>query len=358
MKKIGILTFSRVRNYGAVLQSWALKNIILKLGHSCEIINYSNNFLSVKYKLMPNHKIFNFKELILDILRLPLKLLETYNFCKFNSFLYSNKKIFFKRDLYSLNDKYDLFIVGSDQVWNLDLTGNDTSYFLDFVTDNYKKNAYAASFGKDRLTEEQKKIFRYFLEKFNKLSVREIQGQNIIKELIDKEIPVLLDPTMLLDKNDWENIAIFPKKNNFILLYLMDFDRDIINFAEKFAKHKKIEIIYLSSAFRKKINAKYVNPIPQEWVGYFMNAEYIVTNSFHGLCFAINFNKHFFVDLLPLPANVNSRLENILDLFNLRDRLIDNIGNDYDRLIDYEFVNKILEIEREKSINYLKEIIK
>jgi len=352
MKKVAILTFHRTNNYGAVLQAYALQNTLSVIKTKTKILNYLCPFIERQRIL--NFRAKSIKYLIKKIIKIPFQAYIEYKFNFFRKKLLNVTKI---NKNQNINNEFDIFIVGSDQVWNSSITNNDMTYLLDFVNDKNKKNSYAASFGVDYLNDEQKILYKSLLLDFNKISVREKQAQIIIKDLLNIEVPVVLDPTFLLSKYQWKSLAVI-KEKKYVLLYLMNQDKKIINFAEILAKEKKLKLIYLSTATRKVVKAKYICPTPQEWLGYFMNAEYIVTNSFHGLCFSINFNKHFFCNLLPPPSSVNSRLENLLDLFNLRDRLIDNIGNDYDRPIDYEYVNKILDKEIEKSMDYLKEVVK
>lgn len=353
MKKIAILTFHNTNNYGAVLQTYALQKTLSDIKADAGVLNYLCPFIE-------RQRTFNFKgysafHLIKKIIKIPFQMFIEHKFKFFRDQFFNIIKIDKNRDL---NNEFDVFLVGSDQVWNYALTNNDPVYFLDFVRDKRKKNSYAASFGIDSIADEYKLPYKRLLSEFYKISVREKQAQNIIKDLLNIDVPVVLDPTFLLSKYQWQSIAV-PKREKFVLLYLIKQDKKIIDFAEDLAKKKKLKLIYLSTAAVKVVKAEYIRPTPQEWLGYFLSAEYIVTNSFHGLAFSINFQKSFFVDLFP-PSSIdlNSRLENILDLFDLRGRLIDNIGNDYDQPVNYDSVGKILETEREESINYLKEIIK
>jgi hypothetical protein len=353
MRKIGIVTFHRSVNYGAVLQSYALKYMINTLGAQCNIIDYKNPYIEEinKVKFLDFNSI---KSLINGIL--------TYHSrkAKFGKFVDFRKEylmpVKFKNDL-----DYDAFITGSDQVWNYKLSQFDTTYFLDFVKDNNKKNSYAASFGISEIPNEHTEKYKNLLIDFNKISVREEQGLQIINTLLKREAPVVLDPTLLLDMGEWKNT--FRINNNsekkYILLYLMIPDPNLIEFAEYLSKETGYEVIYITDKVKKSINATYARTVsPIEWLELFMDATYIVTNSFHGVAFSINFNKNFFMSLLPSTANVNSRLENIINLFGLENRKIvkgqkENIFEN----IDYSRVNYILEQERVNSINYLKDII-
>lgn len=362
MKKIGILTFHRAKSYGAVLQAYALKQVLCKLNCSVSIIDYTCyvmrfgwrfNFLPGKIKLFIRF-LKNFKS---------INSIKTYfNFNNFvnNFFVNKNTKQKNIEQLYKLNENFDLFITGSDQVFNPRLTGFDKNYFLDFVKDKNKCFSYAASFGLtyDILTDEEKIFIKQNLQNFKYLSLREKQGAYIVNKLSNVKTEVNLDPTLLLNKQDWSKISEKPKEDNFVVLYLLESDEKIVKFAYDLAKTKKMKLICFN-LYNEKINMKMeiVNPTPQEWLGYMLNAKYIVTNSFHGITFSINFNKAFFVDFLTKNTVVSSRVENLLDLTGLRNRLIDNIGTDYDKAIDWTDINKIIEQGRDKSITYLKKVL-
>lgn len=196
------------------------------------------------------------------------------------------------------------------------------------------------------------------MQDFKAISVREKQGQAIIKSLCNKEVPVVLDPTFLLTKEEWKKLNTCDTKNKkYILVYCLR-RSDLLNkMAEKLKIKTGFEIIVLNPRIRNiydKFSAYNVGP--EDFIRLFMNAEYILTNSFHGTAFSINFNKKFLVDLdINSAVSTNSRLLNILSLFGLEDRIVENI--DIEKMyrdIDYRKVNKILDEERIKSINYLK----
>ncbi len=171
---------------------------------------------------------------------------------------------------------------------------------------------------------------------------------------------------MLLSKEKWNefagNVGI---KEDYVLLYMIMDNDKLFSFARKLARDKNLKLINISPNFINRTGikticsktGKIIYPKPKEWISYFMKAKYVVTNSFHGLTFSINLNKQFFIDLLSSNWDVNSRVKNLLDLTNLEDRLIDNIGTNYDKPIDWNSVNKIIEKERENSLNYLKSIV-
>ena len=167
----------------------------------------------------------------------------------------------------------------------------------------------------------------------------------------------MLDPTLLLDVDEWINVFGISKRddNKYILLYLMIPETTIIKFTENLVKETGYEIIYVTDRLMRKLNATYARTTsPEDWLKLFMNATYIVANSFHGVAFSINFNKNFFMGLLPALANANSRLEDIIRLFNLEERQIkEDMKIDFFKDIDYKGVSDILSRERNKSIIYL-----
>lgn len=355
--KIGIFTFHRSINYGAVLQAYALKNVITNLGGLCDIIDYKNQHIEEINKV----RLFNFKNVksfINSLILYPINRKKAEKFVRFRSKHLKPCDIDINEDL---QNQYDVFITGSDQVWNYGLSKFDKTYFLDFVKDSKKKNSYAASFGFSCIPNEYVEEYKKLLKSYNKISVREKQGADIIQDLLDEKVPVVLDPSLLLDMSEWENafdLSVRTSKK-YILLYLMISEPTILRFTEQLSQATGCQIIYVTSKIKRTINATYIRTAsPEEWLELFMNATYIVTNSFHGVAFSINFNKNFFMGLLPALANVNSRLEDIIRLFDLEERQIkEDMKIDYFKDINYKKVNNILSQERNKSIAFLNSIL-
>jgi hypothetical protein len=360
-KKIGVITFHRAINYGAVLQAYALYESLNKLGFKAVMIDYKNPHIERLYDPNPFYS-NNMKRFLSAILTYSRRAKKNKIFEEFRT----NNIILDKSlDLYSTEsikqlDSYDSFITGSDQVWNYIPSKFDKAYFLDFVSDSRKKNSYAASFGFERIPDEYLDDYKGLLADFNHISVREEQGVEIIKNLLNREAEIVIDPTMLLSKDDWVKISQdYKGKKNYILLYHIASSQSLFDFAINLSKQTNCEIIYISDAIRKRINATYASAIsPQMFLGLFKNAKYIVTNSFHGTAFSINFNKLFFVEMLPPPAENNSRLINILDTFDLRSRqIVDGDNGNIFNEINYAMVNEKLELERRCSLDYLKRVL-
>lgn len=355
--KIGILTFQQAINYGAVLQLYALQKIIQKLGADPEVINYISPKLKNDYKIIRRND--GLRNLLASIFCAKAFCERKRRFKVFEKkYLNLTNELYSKRDLSRICNKYDYLITGSDQVWNYTITNTDFTYMLDFVEDSNKKISYAASFGVAQIPDKLKIWYKNLLQDFKAISVREKQGKAIIKSLCNKEVSVVLDPTFLLTKEDWKKLNTCDTKNKkYILVYCLR-RSDLLNeFAEKLKIKTGFKIIVLNPRTKKIYSqSSAYSAGPEEFIGLFMNAEYVLTNSFHGTAFSINFNKNFLVDLdINSTVSTNSRLLNILSLLGLEDRIIDNI--DIEKMyqdIDYSKVNTILDEERRKSINYLK----
>lgn len=361
--RIGIITFHRAINYGALLQTYALQEAVSKLGCICNIIDYRNPRLERLHKESKLSDCRNLKDLGRFIV---YSRYQNEKFKKFRDF--SSKYLELTRPYKSIDElkidasEYDSFICGSDQVWNYKITDFDKSYFLDFCDDESKKNSYAASFGLSSIPLEYTAQYGFLLKKFNHISVREAQGKTIIQNFTSRDVQVVLDPTMLIDKEEWAMLSSnYNKIKNYILIYAFGhLTPTMKQFVEKLSRQTACAIVIISYALKKPIKAMYEKTTgPAEFLGLFQNARYVVTNSFHGTAFAINFNKDFFLEMLPESHGVNSRLENILDVFDLRERQIvygenASIGVP----INYRQVNQTLSSERKKSLEYLNNIIK
>ena len=356
MKRVGILTFHRALNFGAVLQTYALQQTLLKLPAEAEIIDYRCPWIEKQYRSLLGTG--TKKDRVKHLLKAAQsrKIGRRFSgFCEHRLVL--SKRCFLSREeLPDIGSRYDFFIAGSDQVWNASLTGSDDTYLLDFLSDSRKKVSYAASFGLSELPEAWKPRYKTRLESFSALSVRERQGADIVRDLTGREARVHIDPVLLLTAEEWKRIAAPVREENYILVYLMAKTKTIFQFIEELAKRTGCGVVCFGPGVRRPIRAKYIRTgSPEEFLGCLAKASYVVTNSFHGTAFSILFRKDFFVEMLPEPSKVNSRLEQIITLFDLSDRLIrGGACGDPQRRIDYGAVRKILDRERERSLHYLK----
>ena len=351
MKKVGILTFhyAENRNFGAALQTYAITKLYENQMKKVEVLNFIANRLTWKGKILYFLEGNRFSEYSKKFLNIsPIK--------------FENKE--------EINKEYDIFSVGSDQVWRpIWWRNNVKHYFFDFVDDSKKKIAYAASFGVDywegdeELTEEIKPL----IKRFNHISVREESGIEICKNTFGVDnVVCVLDPTLMIDRedyqpilDDWQDKSHLRKK--YIAHMLLDDTEQLRNGSKKIADYLGAEINYIkgkSFKFLGKTITLY-NKVSQ-WLTYLKDAELVVTDSFHCAVFSIIFHKKFVV--VANPARGIARLETLLGKVGLEDRFFTNIedvlkSGVLDREIDYQEVDKKLEIHRKYSMNFLKKAL-
>lgn len=368
LKRVGILTFHRAVNYGAILQSYALQQQLRKLGLDCEIIDYRCKAIENPYSPFSINKNEGILRKVKSIAGMLFKWRGRqrkrrmfYRFLQTHMTLTSSYRNSHK--LIGLNSKFDLFISGSDQVWNHNCTKLDPAYFLDFVQDINKKNSYAASFGFTEIPKSLRKTYWELLHPFHHISVRERSGVKIIHDLLNREASFNLDPTLLLSRLDWNKLASSSDQfQNYILLYILMDPSKILNVAFKIAEQKNLKIIYLNEdSLGMKIRHPNIvfltSATPEEFLSLFQNARYVLTNSFHGTAFSIIFQKQFMVEIAGREGNKNNRSESLLNLLGLNERIMDGSAwTQIDQIIDWVTVNERLEREREKSIQYLRQL--
>ena len=366
-KTVGIITLHRTTNYGSVLQTYALQEKIKSLGYGVGIIDYRPSRYTMfsmlkglknKTELLKKNP---FARLMVRIIIFPSYLLRFKTFKRFvNKYIDLTKEHYIEEEDFSIMvPKFDIYCTGSDQVWNSDWNGKiDRPLFLNFAPDSSKKISYAASFGKEKLDDWEIQETKKLLQRYDKISVRELSGQKILKDLGIKKTKCVLDPTLLLDGDEWKKIA--SKKfqdEKYILVYNLNRNKKIHDYAVKLSNKTGLKIKYITYQvhdFHKK-GKMYCNTSVENYLALVANAKYIVTDSFHGVAFSINFNRDFMV---IYPEKFSSRLKSILEITGLSKRVVN--GDDLKLLeenIDYEKVNRIISNEREKSIKFLKEAL-
>lgn len=361
--KIGIITFHRPLNYGAILQTYALVKKINDINYDAEIIDYRNSCHEKVLNNMNFKTASGIKARIKSLIFAKINKNKKYKFQQFtNNNIKISKIIYDQKNVNESNKEYDFFITGSDQVWNLNLTNGDYTYFLNFVKSDINKISYASSFGYSKIPEKYKQETARSLNNYKKISVREQQAANIINDLLNKDVDVVLDPTLLLTKKEWLKISkkvTFRVPEKYILLYAVSPTKEDFEMAKKFSKIVKMKIILIN------YNMKYIFGMkncfdmgPEEFIWLIENASYVLTNSFHGTAFSINFNKEFYVRLSKKENNGNSRIENIINLTKLNNRYLDENCIINKEKINWKEVNKIINEERNRSIKFLKENIR
>lgn len=352
-KKINVCTMTHhtVPNFGAVLQAYALQKTLEKLSVENELLNYKSMRVEKNY-----YRSFKLCKTIKDKIKYFLFFFQRKRYKKFDDFILNNLKIsreYNKEELSTAEDIYDLFITGSDQVWNLNIHNGDTSYMLDFVKDSSKKGSYAASFGYMEIPIIYKDISCNLLKQFTYLLVRERTGIDIINQLnINIHADQVLDPTLLLTKDDYVPFVKSRNRKKYILLYDLIDSNELKQFAFDLSKKTKLDVISINSSFIRVRGAKNrFSTGPDEFIDLIAKSEYVVTSSFHGIIFSMIFNKNFYFGLNKEKINNNSRIIDLANKFGFSDRNIEYISEIKD--IEYNPINMKIEKERKKSIDLL-----
>jgi len=339
--KISIITIISTKNFGAILQLYALYIYIKNhLNKQVEVINYR-----------PKSKNKNMKQFLKNKLQIFLLRGRYYKSEKFLNEMISFTNIKYKNfaELKEAPPIADIYIVGSDQVWNSEIYS-----VLDFISLK-RKISYASSIGKNSVSTEELYQIKYYLDSFNAISVRENSAKIILEKNGLKNIYQVLDPVFLLKKEDYLKLSIKPKEKKYILIYSFEFNEKINEIAQKISKKMNLKIVEIGGAIKKYKSNKFISNIgPKEFIGLIEGADFILTTSFHGTAFSLLFNKNFFS---ALPSTRSTRIQSLISMLNLNRRVIRN--NDKFKVeellgpLDYTIINEILESEIEKSKQFL-----
>lgn len=337
MKKIAITTIISV-NFGNRLQNYALQQTLEQMGYSAFTLRRTGKDKNIKARI---------KAIVQAVLQTKGAKFKQFN----NNIHFANEVV--TRDAYPSNIKniYDYFIVGSDQVWNphYNFVAGKCD-FLDFAN-NRQKISYAASFGVSEIPDERKKEYAEYLNTFKAISVREKQGAKIVRKLTNRNAEIVLDPTMLLDAEDWKKIE---RKSNckpehkYIFVYALGEKNE--RFKSKIDQLCKDYDVFDIKAVQK--NGKELPVGPSEFIYLLRNSEIVLTDSFHAAVFSLIFHKRFIV-FNRTGLNMNSRVESLAELVDESNRINECGDFDCEKEIDYQKTDTILKRERKKSIEFL-----
>lgn len=364
--KVAVITRHAVTNYGSLLQAMATQQVIENLGHSCQIIDYirdDESYSQHEKTLLMRKKEWNsnpIKKMVYLLLRQPESIVAGRKFKKTRSqYLKLTKRYTTEQQLMDDKPIADLFMTGSDQVWGPVENGSyDGVYCLSFTADEDERVAYAASFGHTDMTPELTKYYKKWLSRYRQIAVREDSAVEILKK-IKIESSQVIDPTLLLDSTYWDKYTKDLGLKKYVLVYQLHNDKRVGEYAKKVAEAKNLRLIRISSSFHQIFRPGKFVWLPEigEFLSYIKNAECMITDSFHGTAFAINFNTPF-VEVLP-NNNTGTRNVSILKITGLSDRILKcdadiELAN---KSIDFERVNLILKKKRRESLEILRQLI-
>lgn len=346
MKKVGILTFQYADNYGAVLQCYALQKVLNSFDN-CEasVINYrpSHFKYETRWESECERNLFWEKRE------------------KFEKFLVERCRLNGEETTSIQNLDFDVYCVGSDQVWNT-TDKQSINFFLPDVNENSKKIAYAVSLGAPIINKNlNSPYYKQYASKFNYISVREKEHVDFIKKHAGKDCELVVDPTLLLEKDDFDEL-IFDKKceNPFIFLFWLPHDDNVykgIELANRFSRKYGLPVKHsLWGKFSDGIENNCGTMIyegPEEFIKSIKNAEVVITNSYHAVLFSIQYEKKFYV---YADDSMRSRFDTLNELYQLDENLVNNgiIGKTE---INYRLIKEKIRIEKNKSLNYLKKVL-
>lgn len=323
--KIGILTFHRAHNYGAVLQAYALVSYLRENGHDAELIDYRPKAIEQAHGALPYGRIRKMSLLrkVIYLIRLiPYLAQRKKRADKFKAFISSlpkSKNVYY--DTKQRIDGYDYIIIGSDQVWNHKITDGFDAYYMGNILTKAKIISYAAS---AEITPQQEGIEEYgsFLGNFSKISVRESLFKDQLQSSASYDIKQVLDPVFLLNREKWESFGCIPfKESDYILVYQVKRDDNVLRYAHELAEYNKCKVMEITAEadyFPRK--NRYTTLSPREFVGAFANARCVVTTSFHGTAFSCIFCKPVKVMLFNKPGDY--RALDLLNTIGLKDSTI------------------------------------
>lgn len=382
MKKIAVLNCSHIMNYGSVLQSYATEKIIRDItGQQVYSIRYRQkkdftyfkNYLSLLF----NKDIVSFKlrgvkrklylKFIDKALGVNCKNREKF-FKKFNDTHFNYSDVYQGRDeLERAANQFDCVVLGSDQVWH-PINYGSHYYTMEWVPDNIPKITYAASFGVSSIPKNQWKGTAKYLKGIETITVREQKGAEIVKKLTGRDVPVVVDPTLLLDAKEWNNVCSpVDEKDEYIFCYFLGNNVSAREYANRIKKETGLKLLCIP--FMDEINKidfdfgdkQLFDVGPGEFLSYIKNAKYVITDSFHGTVFSVIFHKQFVVfnrfNNSELGAT-NSRIDTLLSTLTLENRrIINGDKSDIEQPIVYDDIDDKLTILKRESMSHLREAL-
>ncbi|MEY8356622.1 polysaccharide pyruvyl transferase family protein [Lachnospiraceae bacterium 54-53] len=364
--KVAVITRHSIFNYGSLLQTIATQTSIENLGYDCEIIDYQRddeNYRKIADVLV-KRTVWNknfVSRMVYRGIQSPKFWIMGRHFEKLRNGAIKTTRTY--RSFYELKrDKpnADIFMTGSDQVWGpIGDDVYDPVYFLDFAEKEDICVSYATSFGKTEFTDEVLCQVKKLLWKYNIITVREKSAVDIIDKMNVGPVTQVLDPTLLHDSVYWSKMVYDDMPKDYILIYQLHSNPRMLEYAYELAARTGLKLVSMSSTAQHLAHSgsKHIFlPSLSEWLGYIKNARFVITDSFHGTAFAINFNTQF---ANILPEGTSTRNQSILELTGLTNRIVTDYHDFsvYDSQIDYYRVNKLIQEKREASIKVLEKML-
>lgn len=369
MKKILLMTWLGKGNFGTCLQSYSLNRVLKMMGYDVSILSGLPSNYSIKWYAKYLIGILHLTKLM-ELIRHPYQVIQIGKRTRFQSENYKEVKVFGKKEEGKLEENFDCFLAGSDQIWNTFFNFYNRKFFFPFIKKS-KKIAYASSIGTNSIKEECKDDVRGLLMKFSHIGVRETEAVKVLSELTGRtDIKQVLDPTFLLTPQDWQQMsskAVYETDmpNNYIFCYFIGNNSWYIEQLKDVCKKNKIEnIIIVPATENQRVDFDgsliYKNASPVEFVDLIRKASLVCTDSFHATALSINLSVPF-VEFMRFKDNdaesQNSRIYDLLCHYGLENRIYDRNTQMWAESINYQPVQGILNNDRIHSMDYLKNAI-
>lgn len=353
--KVGLLTFHDTTNFGSFLQTLGLYKAVSDIGIDCEIIDYQCEAIRKTELPAKRPKAFNLKKIAAFILFEPTKKAKYCNLLNETKRLMHISRDYDVSNIKEANNNYDVFLVGSDILWGLDITKGDLTYFLDFVNDDKKKYAFSVSVGNCWSEIEKKKVFP-LVSRFKIVATRELEASRWVEEVLHRDIPVVCDPTMLIEPMYWVKMAQNSgidaklKQQEYILIYFTDKEDKIVSDAMKLARKKGLKVFFINYGIPLR-GVKNIRPTKvNDFLSYILNATYVLTASYHGMLYSIYFRKQFYF----YNRAHGSRMNSVAQIFDLKKRNSEFLDTENIKKINYDYVDVKVNEFRFKSLNILR----
>lgn len=372
--KVSIITLHNVSNYGSALQTYATQKVFENLECKAEFVDYcrpNNTIYSSVERILNSRKFKKYKK-VWNMNKLAYNL--AYHIIKFyllhkknpiTDFVKSNVNLtpnmyYSVEELKNNPPQADVYVTGSDQVWNsIWNNGIDTAFFLEYAPANKRRIAFSSSIGRTTLDEEEVIITKQLLRKYDFISIRERSGVELLDKMGIKSVEIL-DPTLMIDGDRWRSVAEYKNINSedYLLIYQLNPNVYMDEYAKKLANLKEWKIIRIgySPSDKKRIGKCVMKPSVPRFLGYINNAKCVLTDSFHATAFSLNLGVDF---ITVLPPKFHTRIDNILSLTKTKHRLLKDYTdfNLVNKKIDKAQVKEVLEKEREEGIIILKNVL-
>lgn len=359
-KKVGIMTFHRAINYGAVLQAYALNRKLNEVGFDCTTVDYACEAVDIQYRYRGRRKCTSWKNFVAHNLTCMLHRKKKARMESFRKRIPQSPECN-QQTIAEVEAKYDILVTGSDQVFNPECHRDDPAYYLSFAT-TQKKVSYAASIGSVASYMNSRLDTTALLSDFEKVSLRESDAAEYISKQLGRECQTHVDPVWLLSKDEWCEVAGRKKQNQYIFVYnLMDYPY-MRAFVKKMHQLTGYQVVAASRTIMG--DAMYAgcarnvsNCSPEDFLAFIRDAQYVVTDSFHGTSFSILMHRPFFAAFNPASQNTNSRISFVLKTAELESRSITRASLPrMDCDIDWNRVDLNMSQQIQESIRYLMDL--